>query len=185
MNGSDENDIQMRSGVDILQISREIIGDVPKISEQVFVSRILPMFVKKATDEQFIDVGLWMEYAGSMQRPLDVVGANGEVLYRAPSPLQSVIRLNKRTDDGNPSLLQIVAKAKQKADVHPKLGETYLSNELMELDIIQDIDNRETIQTWITILQRYGYLSPTEKNTAPTSTESPKQMTFSDDDDPL
>jgi hypothetical protein len=181
---NDDDVVVSRSGIDIIKISQQIIGDVPRISEQLFISRILPLFTAK--DVESLDLGLWMEFAGSMQTPLDVVGPGGEILFRAPSPLRSVIQLNRRTDDGNPSLIQIVDTAKRKADVHPGIGENYLDSQLMQLDIIRDIDKVETENAWKTIFERYNIASKTNTD-KPTTTSAAvnKPLIFEDEDDPL
>lgn len=179
----DDDNVRLHS-VDILSISKDILGDSPKVSEQTFVSRILPFIINKNPD--VVDLGVWMEYAGSMHTPLDVVGPTGEILFRAPSPLRSVIQIQKRSENGQVPFIEIVTRAKQKSDVHPALGENYLTNALSELDLIRDLDFEESESEWISILKRYklhtGSTEPTVKDTVSPSEEL---SVFSDEDDPL
>lgn len=173
-----------RMGVDIAQIRKDLSVDRPTVSEDIFIQRLLPLFIRRA--DETVDIGVWMEYANTMTTSLDVVDASGEIIFTAPSPLRPVIQLHKRNDEQRMgSLMNIVERAKAKSNVHPNLGEAFLQNELDALELIRDLDDSWE-KDWVKIMQRYNYLpseDQKEELEAKAKTPTQSQTVFSDQDE--
>lgn len=181
MTQDDTPDNLPRMGVDITQIQKDLRNDRPRVSEAVFIQRLLPLFLRKADDQ--VDLGVWMEYANTMTTALDVIGPSGDVLFTAPAPLRPVIKLHKRNQDDprSLSLLQIVEQTKIKANVIPVMGDNYLQQQMDTLEIIDEVTD-ESEQQWVEILRRYGYL-PAEGTQVDTAAPQASTAVFGDEDD--
>lgn len=125
--------------------------DVPKVPEAVFIEHMLPILVNTTAPQ---DLSWWMQIAGSLHRPIDVVGHNDEVLFRvpalqnrpAPPPLNS----------GRNSVFETMAVARQKNDVIPGHGDHYLKNTLRHR--VEPVkSSRASLVEWNAIRARYGY----------------------------
>lgn len=170
-----------RMGVDIAQIQKDLGAERPRVTEDIFVQRLLPLFVSKASPD--VDIGVWMEYANTMTSSLDVIGPAGDIIFTAPPPLVSVVRLNQRGETSSQSLMQIVERAKLKGNVHPGLGENFLNNQLEALSLINEVTDTAEKQ-WVSIMQRYGYLpSSPEQKSETAAAANPQNSIFSDEDE--
>ncbi len=159
--------------------------DVPKIREETFVNKLLPILTNTSGN---VDVSIWQDYAGSVTRPIDVYDAAGRHLFRVP-PLVTRPVTNHHNDPAR-SVSHLLGEAKLRHEVHPVMGQTYLHEGLnakfANLGLGVDL---EKARAWSAILERYGYapLLPSEKAPAATSgSETASEETlFSDEDDEL
>lgn len=72
----------------MLKVHNARLHDVPRLPEPLFRSHILPILIDTSGKA---DMGNWIAVAGSLNRAIDVVGPDGEVMFRAP-PLQGTVR---------------------------------------------------------------------------------------------
>lgn len=131
---------------------------IVKITEEEFKSKILP-FLTYNGDEP-INLGYWADIAGSVLFPIHVVKGNN-ILFTVPpickSPSFTTTRASKE------SVFEIVATAKLKSEVVPRLGEEYLDIKLTE-KLKQEGYNIEELKAWDSILKRYGHKGLFSKN---------------------
>lgn len=127
--------------------------DVPRISEDLFVGRYLPVLAGKVDSEK-TPLLFWLEVAGSPYAPVDVMKGN-EVLFRVPPLLKAgVTTLNARPGQG---LDDVMLTAERKGMVHPKMGINYLDQELSRRQTAPLSATQEQ-ERWRAILVRYGYV---------------------------
>lgn len=113
---------QKQALLDIADLTK---ADVPKLPEPLFLSHIMPLLRDTSGKA---DVTNWLKVAGSLNRPIDVVDAVGNVLFRVPA-LQGTIP-TKATRDGRIPIANIQSKAALKRQQSPIAGERYLTTAL-------------------------------------------------------
>lgn len=82
----------------MLRVHEATLNDVPKLPEPLFRSHILPILTDTTGKANLSN---WILVAGSLNRAIDVINQNGEVLFRAP-PLQGSITTKTERDERPP-----------------------------------------------------------------------------------
>lgn len=179
--------IQPLSGKDAVVRALEALTqmgdeDVPKVQEVFFVHRIIPMLLDTTGD---VDITLWIDITGALQRPMDVVNENEEVLFRVPSPFSSFPTSTRR--DKFKGIGSVVADAKSHSELHPAIGERVLRQGLAKALPPVHVD-LEKARIWNGILVRYGFEPLEVFKDHPEylgEGESPDTPLFSDEGDEL
>lgn len=127
-------------------------GDIVKVQEVLFVQRVLPTLAD--TSGTPVDLSIWVEITGSIQRPMDVVDENDKVLFRVPSPFSSYPTSTRR--EAFHGVGHIVADAKAHGEIHPAIGERILRTGLGKVLPSPHVDIQKA-RAWNAILLRYGY----------------------------
>lgn len=122
----------------------------PRISEELFVSRYLPILGSRQPNT---DITPWLEVAGNAYRAVDVV-KDGNVLFTVPPIFRQIpTKIHRR---GSESVLEIVETSKLHAAQHPRVGQHYLDQHLSSS--VERVDpETEQLEKWKEVLKRYGY----------------------------
>lgn len=162
------------------QITLLTQSEVPRVPEHLFVRHVLPIMTDQSGE---VDVSVWLDLAGTVNRPMDVVDAAGEVLFRVP-PMMSHIPTRINTS-AMQAINRVVLESKLKSEQHPRMGEVALQVGLQRHQPVRRADV-VTARVWNTILVRYGYQPVGDIGTAlvetPTAPASDKPI-FGDVDD--
>lgn len=141
------NEPEVVTALDTIVAMKE--HDVARVSEGVFKQHILPILTSTNTD---VDLTFWLNIAGTAYRPIDVVNAAGEPLFRVPALLRQYDpHVQLRHED---SVQERTAMAKLKSQVHPQLGETFYDQSLERLADVPP-PRQDDIDAWKAILARY------------------------------
>jgi hypothetical protein len=133
---------------------------VRRIPENVFVNVVLPIVL---SPEPKKDLRPWIDLAGDPMLPMDVYNGD-QFLFRVP-PITGTPKIHQATHPRD-SVFEIVATAKQKAEIVPAMGERYLDNRLG--DKVEVKDASPHIAVWREILARYGHLKKVDSGTTET-----------------
>ena len=139
----------------------------PRIPEEMFRKIYLPMFAGVEEDKRAIKVDYhsWMGVAGDHRTPVDVVDAQGKVLFTVPPIFPDTTKtlvLPPKTDDGR-TFNGVMAYASEVARNFPQQGlvamqaarESFLPN--TQLNQVQ-----EYMLLWAPVLGFYGFLEHVE-----------------------
>lgn len=138
-------------------------NDTPKIPEALFVQALLPALSAKPGTK--VDLSVWLDIAGTTLRAIDVVGLDGEVLFRVPSLMRSLPTAHQ--NDIN--FYDIVHDSLLKENIHPNLGQRALSEHLHRVRTGATLLDVESAKQWNQIRQRYNLpLLPIPGESAPT-----------------
>jgi hypothetical protein len=102
-------------------------SEIPKLPEPLFHEYILPLLVSKVDNpDERVDLTVWQDLAGSLNRPIDVIDSSGNVIFRCPALMRTLPTNTHR----NPreSLSEIVANAKVREHQFPGMGRTFFAN---------------------------------------------------------
>ena len=145
-------------GDDRLPGLMKTIMEVPavRISEQVFVTRFLPMFVNME-NKPVVDLTPWLEITNPCC-PVDVHANNDEndILFRVPPLLDTRATPFEHGVDKE-SLSSLVYKAEQFNADRPGYGNEYLNAKLRESLLPQESARLDIALQWNYIRERYGY----------------------------
>jgi len=138
----------------------EVLGkifdeDLPRVQENVFRETILPMILSKEPIKSYEP---WLRWSDSVLRPINVYRGN-EFLFKCPA-LGRPQNLHKSRGPRD-SMFEHIARAIQKEDVVPQLGQRYIKNVLKDRVKDQQLDPKE-IEQWRTIFTFYGITSFTD-----------------------
>ena len=128
----------------------KMADEVPRVSEQEFVSKYLPLFASQHTG---VDLSPWLDVCKSAMLPVDVM-ANGKVLYRVPALVRTIP--TTANPIGRMPMSEVLANAKLKAEVYPPAGDAYLDAHT-SARISKVSTNMEELVAWNNIFTRYGY----------------------------
>lgn len=152
-----------------------------RISETMFKARILPIFVTPGGN-----LDTWVEITGSLQRSIDVIDENGQLLFTAPAPLRTVPTTisGGRSD----SFMEIIARAETMMLRNPIQAQGYLAQMIQDRSKRYDVSEIDERKQWLVIMARYGYTPegvdlPTDF--AKTTSEEQNRPIFSGQDEPL
>jgi hypothetical protein len=155
--------------------------DVPKLPEDLFISKLLPMLADNSGKP--VDVDVWLQIAGSLNRPIDVIDITGTVLFRVPA-LQRGLSTNTMR---NPryAINEIVATAEMKNKMNPRSKEPFLLKELSGRVPTQTKDI-EPLMQMNAIFKRYGYAEiPIAQHAALTKEAEDRSVGFTGEFDEL
>lgn len=137
-----------KAALDELERSTEEL--IPRIAEQFFVSRYLPLFASQEAD---VDLTSWLDVCGNAYIPVDVVSGN-EVLFRVPALIRQMPTATTRR--GRESVYEMMETANKKSQINPNLGRAYLERQIDHRINRLGVDASE-VETWNSIFTRYGY----------------------------
>ena len=134
----------------ILQTNEQM---VPKMPESVFQHHLLPALVGESREHR---MDIWLEAAGSWQRPIDVVDdQTGEYLFRVPSLVGDISI--KRQRAGQDSAFEIIMEARRRMQtITAKAGYEFLRENLRKR-IGEAGQHDKALAQWNYIFKRYGY----------------------------
>ncbi len=124
--------------------------DVPRIPETVFKNTLLPALSAPAGTR--VDLTSWLEIAGTPLRAIDVIGTDGEVLFRVPPLMRSLPTAHQ--EDVN--FYDMVHESLLQENVHPALGQRSLDSSLRRVATGATLLDVETAKQWNTIRHRYN-----------------------------
>lgn len=131
---------------------------IPKMPESVFKTHLLPALVG---DSQEHRMDIWLEAAGSWQRPIDVVDdESGEYLFRVP-PLVGEISV-KAQRGGQESAFEIIMEAQRKMKAVTSQAGLEFLREKLQSRISPSGQRDQAFERWNYIFSRYGYTDLTK-----------------------
>ncbi len=143
-------------------IAIESVTTAARLDEDTFKNIFLPMFygIEEEKLHPHAKIGGWIHCAGGVYNEVDIIGKEGEVLFRVP-PVKLQLPVNYKRDRRRSSLLSELQTANLHAARHPVQGANYLKSvldsyivETKELDQVLSYMRR-----WSDIFKRYGYPS--------------------------
>ena len=136
-----------REAIELLSSFEE---EKPRISEELFVSRYLPLLASRQTG---VDVTPWLQVAGNAYRSVEVV-KDGKVLFTVPPLLRQIpTKIHRR---GAESVLEIVETSRLHAAQHPRVGQYYLEQHLQGA-VDPEPPEESALKEWYNVLKGYGY----------------------------
>lgn len=142
---------------DITAIHKALVVDavVAKIPEGTFVNEILPVLTGEVVNSEF--PLLMAAVAGNPFSEVDVVGADGNVLFRMPALLERNIISHKEASKRG-SLSSMMITAGMLSHQSPARAEKYLEHEFSGRGIATNRDEiiKARQERWNVILARYG-----------------------------
>lgn len=130
-------------------LSQAFEQDLPRVQESVFRETILPLITSKTPPKSFQP---WLAVSDSVLRPITVWSGN-TFLFKCPAigrPVNFGIPRSPRD-----SMFEHIAKALQKDDVIPNLGQKYINNCLKDRVLDGRLDNVEILE-WRKVFDYYG-----------------------------
>jgi hypothetical protein len=143
---------EMRSALEKMDAEAAVLP------ERVFVEHLLPL-IAGAADGKPVDMELWRKICGTGFRGIDVVGQNGEIMFRCPAihrHLPTYVRPTGDTRAYASCIPEILANTENLAKNSPKKAGQFLREALDNRVPRQPIDMERALQ-FDAILKRYGY----------------------------
>lgn len=131
-------------------------NDVPRLPEHIFCQYLLPILANTAKGEK-VDLNIWTDIAGTTYRPIDIVDAAGEVLYRVPSlhrTLPTEVR-DRTPQSAQRSVYSIASRSEMLSKNSPRAGKAFLHNALATKVPRAGVD-LERARAFDAILRRYN-----------------------------
>jgi len=152
----------------ITELSELFKNDVPRCTEEYFQMTILPMLL---STEEHVSLAPWLQVSDNVKRPLDVYRGN-ELLFRCP-PIARRFSFKPARHRGD-TMFEHVAKALQKDDVVPTLGQRYIGNAVKSKTQVVGLSEAEKAE-WRVVLRHFGVIKDPEATQKPTepSTDTP------------
>lgn len=161
----------------ITELSALFDNDVPRCSEEYFQSAILPMLLSR---EERPSLAPWLAVSDNVKRPLDVYRGS-ELLFRCP-PISRRFNFKPARHRGD-TMFEHVAKALQKDDVVPTLGQRYIGNAVKSKTQLVGLSESEKEQ-WRVVLRHFGVIKDpnvTSEATPASETKPSSDGDFIDD----
>ncbi len=154
------------------QIEKWEFEDAPRIPEQIFVARYLPIFAAKADTP--VDISPWLEVCRHGMLWVNVTDSAGNVIFRVPPLYRGIDVTAGLGDIGKMPMGEVLANAELKERVYPTSGAHYMSAHF-ENRFKPTSQAVELARIWNGIFTRYGYEAPYPE--AGFNAESPTQAT--------
>lgn len=139
------------------QIATWEFEDAPRIPEQIFVARYLPMFASKA--ETPVDISPWLDVCRHGMLWVNVIDNAGQVIFRVP-PLYRGINVTAGLGQvGKMPMSEVMSNAELKDRVYPNSGAHYMDAHF-ENRFKPTSQAVEMARVWNEIFARYGYEIP-------------------------
>lgn len=135
--------------IEAFDLISKMADEVPRVSEQEFVSKYLPLF---ASQHAGVDMSPWLDVCKSAMLPVDVI-AGGVVIFRVPALVRTIP--TSRNPIGQLPLNEVLAIAKLKSDVYPPAGDAYLDQQTANR-IGKATTNMDELVAWNNIFKRYN-----------------------------
>lgn len=129
--------------------------DIPKVSESVFRQKILPILVN---DSKAINFEPWLEVSDSILRPIDVM-VGSRVVFRCPAIGRPVSF--RSSDSPRDSMFEQIAKAQQKEDIVPGMGQNYIQN-CLKARVGEGTLSAAELDQWRAVFSYYNYTAGAE-----------------------
>lgn len=153
--------------------------------EYVFVHGFLPMFAGDENPKYEASYGRWVELAGNMYAPMDIVDEKGHYLFTVPPVVnRDTVDPSQDPETGGrplPSFFTIAATYQQLLSYNPNQAEMFLEAELTKRPLLMNNPEsiKEDFQKWNEIFARYGRKTVTMKGLHKLTGKAPA----ADDDD--
>ncbi len=141
-------DPELRKAMD--QILDATDQDVPKLPEPLFIKHLLPVLTDLSGKA---NLSVWLDIAGSYQRPIDVIGPTGAVLFRVPALIGTIPTNTQR--DPHYGFWEVMRNYQNHNNVLPQMGRQFLDEALPRLVHRGQVNIEEAYQ-WNAILKRYN-----------------------------
>lgn len=157
----------------LTELSELFKNDVPRCTEEYFRDQILPLLLSR---EERPSLAPWLAVSDNVKRPLDVFRGS-ELLFRCP-PLARRFSFKPARHRGD-TMFEHVAKALQKDDVVPTLGQRYISNAVKAKTQRVGLSEQEKEQ-WRVVLRHFGIIK--DPNATPVTPDAPASKPEADGD---
>lgn len=139
------------------QIATWEFEDAPRIPEQIFIARYLPLFASKA--ETPVDITPWLDVCRHGMLWVNVVDQAGQVIFRVPPLYRGIDVTAGLGQVGKMPMSEIMSNAELKDSVYPSSGAHYMAAHF-ENRFKATSQAVEMAQIWNDIFTRYGYEMP-------------------------
>lgn len=157
----------------LTELSQLFQDDVPRCTEEYFRDAILPMLLSR---EERPSLQPWLAVSDNVKRPLDVYRGS-ELLFRCP-PIARRFSFKEARHRGD-TMFEHVAKALQKDDVVPTLGQRYINNAVKSKTRVVGLSEQEKEQ-WRVVFRHFGVIRDPNAVKAETTTTQPKPSSDGD-----
>lgn len=145
--------------VNIGNIANMLKGDQqrPTFPEELFLAHFLPLFADEIAETPEVNYSTWIEkIAGGDTKPVDILGADGTVLFTVPPLLD--VSIVEQVRPGSSSMTRIERHYSRLKEIDAAASQTFLSKTLQGMHI-KDKPTAEVynnLKTWNAIFERYG-----------------------------
>lgn len=151
----------------------------PTILEKDFITHLLPIFKNYGPDS---DLRIWLQIAGSYDRPIDVVDNDRELLFTIP-PVYGGVETTIASS-GMSSLSELLSNIQSYNRTIPQYAAQLLNTKVRPMIKPKTI-SPEVIQAWNLICERYDIETTGEKDNESGETTKPANNAIYDDEEDL
>jgi hypothetical protein len=150
---------RMGISVDIKGIAGQLKLAEPRSTfpEELFVLHFLPLFADEVAATPELNIRTWIEkVAGSDHTPVDILAADGTVLFTVPPILDTSVL--EQVKAGGVSMTRVERHYSRLKEIDAMASQTFLSKTLQGMHI-KDKPTQEVydnMKTWNQIFERYG-----------------------------
>lgn len=133
------------------------VVEVSKFPEELFVQHFLPLFAGEVEATPDVNYTTWVEkVAGGMSSPVDIVDADGVVLYRIPAVFNESVL--EQTAPGAMAMTHLERQYSRLKEFDAAGSQQFLSKSLSSMHIKGEPTQEvyDNMRTWNDILKRYG-----------------------------
>lgn len=129
--------------------------EVTKFPEVYFVQYFMPLFAGTVKPNETINMDTWVNIAGGEQYPVDIVNAEGTVLFRVPAFHGDGIEIVK---DGR-AITQFERHYSRLKEVDARGSQEFMASTLLDMHMPKQTPEaaHENTKIWNDIFRRYGY----------------------------
>lgn len=147
----------------LAELDKLIEEDVPRCDEMYFRDNILPLLLSNETRPSLEP---WLRVCDNVKRPLDVYRGS-QFLFRCP-PIGRRFYFTPPSNRAD-TMFEHVAKALQKDDVVPTMGQRYINNTVKAKTKLLSL-NEEDKAAWRVVLRHFGVIKDKSGQTDPKTT---------------
>lgn len=170
------------------ELNEAVNNDRPRLSERIFVGVFLPFFAGD-TERHYPQANLTMwvgRVAGNAYREVDIVDAQGQVLFAVPPVFdRSALDPQRSKQENSVPLSHVVASAQLYSNLSPAMGEQHIRAELTKRALVMRVPANVLahVRRWNEIFTRYGRPPMVELEAAAPATEDGKTAKPGDEPD--
>ena len=133
------------------------LQEITKFPEVLFVEFFLPFFAGEVPATDDINYETWIaKVAGGERMPVDIVDAEGKVLYRVPELFDTSVMEN--TSANGQSMTVIERQYSRLKEIDSNASQNFLANSMTQAHLRQEPSAHayENTRAWNEIFKRYG-----------------------------